>query len=69
MLTRIYGISSYGADYDVEGLVKRLKRKDIFIPPFPQLTQIWKKYSSESRSMYIPLACTVSIDLSSSFKA
>lgn len=39
---RIYGISSYGADYDVEGLVKRLKRKDIFIPPF-QRDYVWNQ--------------------------
>lgn len=36
----IYGISSYGADYDVEGLVKRLKRGDIFIPSF-QRDYVW----------------------------
>ncbi len=36
----IYDISSYGADYDVEGLVKRLKRGDIFIPPF-QRDYVW----------------------------
>lgn len=36
----IYGISSYGADYDVEGLVKRLKRGDIFIPTF-QRDYVW----------------------------
>ena len=38
----IYGISSYGADYDVEGLVKRLKRGDIFIPPF-QRDYVWNQ--------------------------
>ena len=35
-----YDISSYGADYDVEGLVKRLNREDIIIPPF-QRNYIW----------------------------
>ncbi len=35
-----YDISSYGADYDVEGLVNRLKRKDIKIPEF-QRQYIW----------------------------
>lgn len=35
-----YDISSYGADYDVEGLVKRLNRKDILIPPF-QRNYVW----------------------------
>lgn len=29
-----YGITSYGADFDVEGLVKRIDRGDIFVPPF-----------------------------------
>jgi len=29
-----YAISSFGADYDVEGLVKRLNCHDIFTPPF-----------------------------------
>jgi len=36
-----YAISSYGADYDVEGLVKRLKRGDILIPDF-QREYVWK---------------------------
>lgn len=35
-----YNISSYGADYDVEGLVNRLKREDIFIPTF-QRDYVW----------------------------
>lgn len=35
-----YDISSYGADYDVEGLVKRLDRDDILIPPF-QRNYVW----------------------------
>ena len=35
-----YDISSYGADYDVEGLVKRLNRDDILIPRF-QRNYIW----------------------------
>ena len=36
-----YEISSYGADYDVEGLVKRLERDDLLIPPF-QRNYVWK---------------------------
>lgn len=36
-----YDITSYGIDFDVEGLVKRLKRGDIFIPPF-QRNFVWK---------------------------
>jgi uncharacterized protein with ParB-like and HNH nuclease domain len=35
-----YDISSFGADYDVEGLVKRLERGDILIPPF-QRNYVW----------------------------
>ncbi|MEA3523145.1 MAG: DUF262 domain-containing protein [Campylobacterota bacterium] len=35
-----YDITSYGADYDVEGCVKRLNRGDIFIPPF-QRDYVW----------------------------
>ena len=36
-----YDITSYGADYDAEGLVKRLQREDILIPEF-QRSYIWK---------------------------
>lgn len=36
----VYDIASYGVDYDVEGLVKRLKRRDIIIPPF-QRDYVW----------------------------
>lgn len=36
-----YAISSYGADYDVEGLFNRLERGDIVIPPF-QRQYVWK---------------------------
>ncbi len=35
-----YKITSYGADYDVEGLTKRLQREDIYIPPF-QRSFVW----------------------------
>ena len=35
-----YDISSWGADYDVEGLVKRLERNDIYIPTF-QRAYVW----------------------------
>ncbi len=37
-----YEVSSYGADFDVEGLVKRLERKEVFIPPF-QRAFVWKE--------------------------
>ncbi len=36
-----YDITSYGADYDVEGIIKRLERKDILIPEF-QRSYVWK---------------------------
>ena len=35
-----YDITSFGADYDVEGLVKRLNRGDIFVPHF-QREYVW----------------------------
>ncbi len=35
-----YAITSYGADYDVEGLVQRLRRKDVVVPPF-QRNYVW----------------------------
>ena len=35
-----YAISSYGADYDVEGLVRRVQRGDIVIPAF-QRQYVW----------------------------
>lgn len=37
-----YNISSFGADYDVEGLVRRLNRGDIFIPSF-QRDYVWSE--------------------------
>lgn len=36
-----YDIMSYGIDFDVEGLVRRLKREEIFIPEF-QRGYVWK---------------------------
>ena len=36
-----YDITSYGADYDVEGIVKRIQRGDIWIPEF-QRSYVWK---------------------------
>jgi hypothetical protein len=35
-----YSITSYGADYPVDGLVKRIREGDIFIPPF-QREFVW----------------------------
>jgi hypothetical protein len=40
-----YSITSYGADYPVDGLIKRLGSNDIFIPPF-QRRYVWKKSQS-----------------------
>jgi hypothetical protein len=37
-----YDITSYGADYDAEGLFRRLDRGDIFIPTF-QRDFVWKQ--------------------------
>lgn len=37
-----YQIVSYGADYDVEGLVRRLRSGDIFVPRF-QRSYVWKQ--------------------------
>ena len=35
-----YDISSYGIDFDVEGLCRRLRRGEIFVPPF-QRSYVW----------------------------
>ena len=35
-----YDIVSFGADMDAEGLVKRLQREDVFVPPF-QRDYVW----------------------------
>lgn len=35
-----YSITSYGADFDVEGLVRRISRQDIYVPPF-QRRRVW----------------------------
>ena len=35
-----YSITSYGADYPIDGLVKRLREGDIFVPPF-QRGYVW----------------------------
>jgi uncharacterized protein with ParB-like and HNH nuclease domain len=36
-----YDITSYGIDFDIEGLVNRIKRGEIFVPPF-QRNFVWK---------------------------
>lgn len=36
-----YDITSYGSDLDVEGLVRRIDREEILIPPF-QRNYVWK---------------------------
>ncbi len=35
-----YSITSYGTDFDVEGLVRRIARQDIYVPPF-QRRRVW----------------------------
>lgn len=40
-----YEITSYGADYPVDSLVKRLKNKAIFVPPF-QRRYVWDIYEA-----------------------
>lgn len=35
-----YAISSYGTDFDVEGLIRRMGREDIYLPPF-QRAYVW----------------------------
>lgn len=35
-----YAISSYGADYPVDGLIKRLKEGTVYVPPF-QRSYVW----------------------------
>src|SRR5437867_2617127 len=42
-----YVISSYGADYPVDGLVKRISRDDIYVPEF-QRGFVWS-YAQASR--------------------
>lgn len=37
-----YAISSFGIDFDVEGLVRRLRKEDIFVPHF-QRSYVWKQ--------------------------
>ena len=53
-----YNVSSYGWDSDVEGLVRRLKRGDIFIPKF-QRRFVWnqpeKSFFIESLILRLPV--------------
>lgn len=37
-----YDVTSYGSDPDVEGLVRRIKKEEIFIPPF-QRDYVWRQ--------------------------
>lgn len=43
----VYNITSYGADYDVRGLVERLNKNDIIIPSF-QRAYVWKQTDASS---------------------
>ena len=40
-----YAISSFGIDFDVEGLVRRLKKDDIYVPDF-QRNFVWSHRES-----------------------
>jgi hypothetical protein len=40
-----YAISSFGIDFDVEGLVRRLRKGDVYVPPF-QRNFIWTQRES-----------------------
>ena len=40
-----YAISSFGIDFDVEGLVRRLRKSEIFVPPF-QREFVWNQRES-----------------------
>lgn len=40
-----YSITSYGADYPIDGLVRRLSNGDIFIPGF-QRKYVWSRYQA-----------------------
>jgi hypothetical protein len=42
-----YNINSYGADYPIDGLVERLRRKDIYIPTF-QREYVWTPQQGSS---------------------
>jgi hypothetical protein len=35
-----YDITSFGIDFDVEGIIRRLRREEVLIPPF-QRNYIW----------------------------
>jgi len=37
-----YNITSFGADFDVEGIVRRMRKGEIFIPPF-QREYVWNQ--------------------------
>lgn len=53
-----YNVSSYGWDSDVEGLVKRLKRGDIFVPTFQRRfvwNQLEKSFFIESLILRLPV--------------
>jgi hypothetical protein len=40
--TKTYEINSYGADFDVDGIVRRMDRGEIYVPPF-QRRFVWKQ--------------------------
>lgn len=46
LLPFVYDITSYGADYPVDGVVRRLQEGDIAVPPF-QRSFVWKKLQAD----------------------
>jgi len=51
-----YSITSYGADYPVDGLVKRLRNENIYVPPFQRkFVWPWKKASRFIESLLLGL--------------
>jgi hypothetical protein len=56
IITFKYSITSYGADYPIDGLVKRLQQESIYIPPFQRL-YVWdiKKASRFIESLLLGL--------------
>ena len=45
VVTEKYAISSFGIDFDVEGLLCRLRKDEIFVPYF-QRNYVWKQYEA-----------------------
>ena len=54
-----YAISSYGTDFDVEGLIRRLEREDIYLPPFQRVVMSGRssKLLDLSNRYYLDYPC------------